>query len=157
MRSDAQSRKYFFRHCTTGGNQEARGSAGCGDLYIENLIEEIDVPMEFFLDTESNVLYYIPESGVNMTTAVVEGTALTRLIQFRGSDSNTPVKYISFVGMNISRSAPTYMQSYEAPSGGDWSIHRGGAVFLDGAEGDVQRCYLSFFREEEIGTISLLP
>ncbi len=24
--------------------------------------------------------------------------------------------------------------SYETPSGGDWSVHRGGAVFVDGAE-----------------------
>ena len=26
------------------------------------------------------------------------------------------------------------MADYEMPSGGDWSIHRGGAIFLDGTE-----------------------
>ena len=58
---------------------------------------------------------------------------LPRIIQFRGSVED-PAHHISFVGMNISRSTPTYLESYEAPSGGDWSIHRGGAVFLHGAE-----------------------
>lgn len=43
------------------------------------------------------------------------------------------MEYINLVGFNVSRSAPTYLDSYEVPSGGDWSIHRGGAVFLDGA------------------------
>lgn len=52
--------------------------------------------------------------------------------QFRGS-ADAPVEYINLVGFNVSRSAPTYLDSYEVPSGGDWSIHRGGAVFLDGA------------------------
>ena len=26
-----------------------------------------------------------------------------------------------------------YLERYETPSGGDWSIHRGAAVFVDGA------------------------
>jgi hypothetical protein len=34
----------------------------------------------------------------------------------------------------VAHSAPTFMADYEMPSGGDWSIHRGGAVFLDGTE-----------------------
>ena len=57
---------------------------------------------------------------------------MPRVVQYRGTAA-APARDISLVGVNISRSSPTYLMDYENPSGGDWSIHRGGAVFLDGA------------------------
>jgi hypothetical protein len=35
--------------------------------------------------------------------------------------------------VTISHAEATYMDRFEVPSGGDWSIHRGGAFFADGA------------------------
>ncbi len=35
-------------------------------------------------------------------------------------------------GLTVRHAAPTYVADYEMPSGGDWSLHRGAAVFLDG-------------------------
>lgn len=131
---------------STGGFQEARGNSGTGRLYIENLKEELDADNEYYFDQAESMLYYKPaassssnisgETGDDVelgADTLVEVPVLPRIIQFRGSVED-PAHHISFVGMNISRSTPTYLESYEAPSGGDWSIHRGGAVFLHGAE-----------------------
>ena len=123
----------------SGGNQEARGSNSVGDMYIENILAELDDASEWFVDSASRELYFLPKAAPNGQAArldnrtVVEVPFLPRVIQFRGSSAN-PVEYISMVGFNVSRAAPTYLDSYEAPSGGDWAIHRGGAVFIDGAQ-----------------------
>jgi hypothetical protein len=119
-----------------GGNQEARGNSGTGALYIENLMEELDAENEFFYDASADTLYFKPDNTIgDMGSALVEAPVLPRIIQFRGAADGTHVEHIAFVGFNISRATPTYLYDYEDPSGGDWSIHRGGAVFLDGAEG----------------------
>jgi hypothetical protein len=116
-----------------GGFQEARGSSGTGAMYIENVLKELDAPNEWWLDVKARTLYYLPAGNSSTSGAgVVEAALLPRLVQFRGS-AEAPVSHISLVGFNISRAAPTYLESYEDPSGGDWSIHRGAAVFLDGA------------------------
>lgn len=127
----------------SGGNQEARGSDSVGDMYIENVLAELDAGSEWFVDSASRELYFLPPgSGAEAQDAhaarldngtVVEVSLLPRVMQFRGSSAE-PVEYISMVGFNVSRAAPTYLGSYEAPSGGDWAIHRGGAVFIDGAQ-----------------------
>ena len=82
-------------------------------------------------------------NGSSLVGAVVEVPVLPRVVQFRGSAAH-PVSNIAVVGVNVSRTAPTYLESYECPSGGDWSIHRGGAVFLDGAVGITLVCSALF-------------
>merc|ERR1712066_70220 len=37
---------------------------------------------------------------------------------------------VSFVGFDFTETRATYLSQYEVPSGGDWSIHRGAAVFI---------------------------
>ena len=119
-----------------GGFQEARGRTKAGAMYIEGIFKELDAAEEWYLDEATHTLYYIAPNGTAGLGAdsVVEGTNLANVIEFRGS-SIAPAAHISLIGFNVSRSAPTFMDSYEMPSGGDWSIHRGGAVFLHGALG----------------------
>ena len=54
-----------------------------------------------------------------------------------GGAAPKTVKHVRLENVTIAHAAATFMAPYETPSGGDWSIHRGAAVFLDGAE-DVQ-------------------
>jgi hypothetical protein len=122
-----------------GGFQEARGNTGTGAAYIENIFKELDATEEWYLNEATHTLYYIPAANDRFTStaaaaSIVEGTNLKQLIEFRGS-VDSPASYISLIGFNISRTAPTFLDSHEMPSGGDWSIHRGAAVFLDGAFG----------------------
>lgn len=53
-------------------------------------------------------------------------------------------KGITISGLSFRDTAATYMSDSSVPSGGDWSIHRGGAVFIENAEGiTVSDCKFS--------------
>ena len=121
-----------------GGNQEARGNNGCGAYYVEGIVEELDAPGEWVL--EGSKLMVIPPAGMTeaeLNVATVEAPQLQTLIEIKGTAA-APVVGVSFAGFNLTGSAQTFLESYEAPSGGDWSVHRGGAVFLQGAENVTQ-------------------
>jgi hypothetical protein len=78
---------------------------------------------------------------VDLEHAGVEVPALDRVVEFRGSQRE-PVKHINLSGFRIAHTASTFLKQYEAPSRGDWTIHRGGAVFLEGAEDcSVEKCF----------------
>ena len=99
---------------------------------------------EWFLDTSTSprTLHYIPLANETDQTAgavppkEVVGVALKRLLVLQGTQAQ-PVKGVKLVGLKISQSAPTFLDKYMVPSGGDWSIHVGGAVFAEGVEGMV--------------------
>lgn len=110
-------------------------------FYIENVFEELDSPGEWYLDAEAGLLYYMPAEGVDLKTAIVEAPVLEQVVEFRGSQQN-PVRCISLSGFRVAHTASTFLEPYEAPSRGDWTIHRGGAVFLEGAEKcSVEKCF----------------
>jgi len=110
-------------------------------FYIENVFEELDSPGEWFLDSSKGILYYMPAPGVDLHRAKVEVPALESVIEFRGSQQD-PVKNVHVSGFRIAHTVSTFLKRYEAPSLGDWTIHRGGAVFFEGAEEcSVEMCY----------------
>lgn len=117
--------------------QRAHGIGGEGHkaswFFIDNIFEELDVPGEWFLDKESNLLYYYPEDNVDLVSSIFEVPIVKDLIQIKG-DSEKPVRNITFKGFEFTQSKSTFMQAYEPVARGDWSIHRGGAVFMEGAE-----------------------
>ncbi|AWW32775.1 hypothetical protein DN752_22980 [Echinicola strongylocentroti] len=101
--------------------------------FIENIFEELDDPGEWYVDHEENLLYYYPPAGVNLSEAMVEVPVVNDLIQLMGSPSS-PVRHIQFKGFRFTQSNYTFMDEYEPLARGDWAIHRGGAVFMEGAE-----------------------
>jgi hypothetical protein len=123
-----------FKKVCTGIGPKSR-------FYIENVFEELDAPGEWYLDRENGVLYYMPAEGVDLSGAVVEAPVLEHVIEFRGSQEN-PVKHITLSSFRIAHTTSTFLEEYEAPSLGDWTIHRGGAVLLEGAEDcAVEKCF----------------
>lgn len=117
--------------------QRSHGIGGKGInaswFFIDNIFEELDVAGEWFLNTDKNLLYYFPEQGIDITTAVFEVPLLKDLIQIKGSASK-PVGHITIKGLDFSQSKTTFMETYEPVARGDWAIHRGGAIFIEGAE-----------------------
>ena len=110
-------------------------------FFIENVFEELDAPGEWYLDREQAVLYYMPAENVDLDSALVEAPILKRLVEFRGSQDN-PVKHIKLSGFRVAHTASTILDEYEALSGGDWTIHRGGAVFMEGtADCGIEDCF----------------
>ncbi|MDO5971794.1 chitobiase/beta-hexosaminidase C-terminal domain-containing protein [Flavivirga aquimarina] len=109
-----------------------KGSKGSW-YFIENIFEELDVPGEWFLDKESNLLYYYPATGVSLREAKVEVPVIKDFIQLKGS-KESPVKNIQFKGFYFTQSSYTFMEEYEPVARGDWAIHRGGVIFMEGTE-----------------------
>jgi len=66
----------------------------------ENAYEFLDEKGEWYLNPYTQMLYYMPRDGENMTTADVELPILEKLIDVVGDDS-TPVSYINFNGLNF--------------------------------------------------------
>lgn len=51
---DKSSGEYTFGR---GGNQGARGNNEGGDFYVQNVMEELDYPGEFFYNESTKLLY----------------------------------------------------------------------------------------------------
>jgi hypothetical protein len=100
-------------------------------FFIENVFEELDSPEEWFLDTATSTLYYYPEAGLDLDSAVIEVPILENLVVFAGTQER-PVEHLSLHGFHFAHTASTYLKSYDVPSLSDWAIHRGGTVLAEG-------------------------
>eukprot|EP01060_Flectonema_neradi_P033223 TRINITY_DN550_c0_g1_i1.p1 TRINITY_DN550_c0_g1~~TRINITY_DN550_c0_g1_i1.p1 ORF type:complete len:848 (+),score=215.29 TRINITY_DN550_c0_g1_i1:43-2586(+) len=130
---------------TKGGFQGGRGwqlngTTGAIDpnptFYIENVFEELDAPTEWFFNqnTRKLYLYYNATSGTAPPKDLqFVSTKLRRLIDISGKFGN-PVKGVTVQGLGFRDTSYTYMAPWAAPSGGDWALHRGGAVFIERTE-----------------------
>jgi hypothetical protein len=122
-----------------GGFQEARGHSIGQEWFIDNIFEELDAPGEWFYDEMEQKLYFFP-NGTDDLPSSGSGTVLQRLLNIRGTLDN-PVYNITVVNITFTQTEPTFLERYEVPSGGDWSIHRGGTVFVEGVHGlTIQQC-----------------
>ena len=108
-----------------GGFQECRGAfIGSNIFYAENVEEELDADREWFM--KGQTLMYIPENGTdpNSPATAIFGAVLKQVIAVDGAAR------LTFRGLTVTHTAPTFLDPYECPSGGDWAIHRGAAVFV---------------------------
>ena len=123
-----------------GGFQEARGCDFGQEWFVENIFEELDAPGEWFYDQVGKKLYLYPNITDGDVPSSGFGTMLKRLFNIRGT-INRPVYNITLMNITFMHTEPTFLDSYEVPSGGDWAIHRDGAVFVEGVDGvTVEQC-----------------
>ncbi|WP_405562440.1 chitobiase/beta-hexosaminidase C-terminal domain-containing protein [Polaribacter sp. Asnod6-C07] len=101
--------------------------------FVENIFEELDVPGEWFLDTKTSTLYYYPMQDVKLSDVKIEVPVIADIIQLKGT-KESPVKNIQFKGFNFTQTNFTFMEAYEPVARGDWAIHRGGTIFMEGTE-----------------------
>eukprot|EP01060_Flectonema_neradi_P007662 TRINITY_DN15378_c0_g3_i1.p1 TRINITY_DN15378_c0_g3~~TRINITY_DN15378_c0_g3_i1.p1 ORF type:complete len:862 (+),score=209.17 TRINITY_DN15378_c0_g3_i1:48-2588(+) len=97
-----------------------------GNWYIENIREELDIDTEFYHDEVTNTLYLRPNGTISSDDLVVP--VLKRIVSLIDTSD------ITITGIGFRDAAYTFMDDWAAPSGGDWSIHRGGALFLENVE-----------------------
>jgi hypothetical protein len=117
-----------------GGWQNNR-RMGMHDKYrfVENIVEELDAPHEWFLDGKTSTLYYYPPKGLDLARAKVEVVGLRHLIEFRGVQ-NDPVRWVTLKGFTFRHAARTFMDNKEPLLRSDWTTYRGGAIFFNGSE-----------------------
>lgn len=118
---------------TYGGFQEARGWSSGASFYIENMLSFLDDADEWFLDVDTNMLYMMVNNSApspNMQTSLIP-TQLDSLIRIEGTQDD-PVLGIVLENLTFSHTSPTFMKPFTMASGGDWSVYRGAAVFIEG-------------------------
>jgi hypothetical protein len=110
-----------------GGFQEARGSVNGSAFYVANIFEELDSPNEWFLDKDTRTLYFMPNDTM---PNIFVASQIPCLISVSGSSIKNPVNNVLIQGLTLTQTSNTYMRDYMVPSGGDWSVHRGGTIYL---------------------------
>jgi hypothetical protein len=112
-------------------------------FFIENVFEELDRPGEWYLDREKGILYFMPTKEMDLSQAAIVVSNLKRVIELKGSRQQ-PVKEVTLSGIRFAHTEATYLEPYETPSLGDWTIYRSGAVVLEGTEHcRVEKCAFS--------------
>lgn len=128
---DAANGNFSFSY---GGFQGARGSNGGGDFFVENVMEELDFPGEFYFDKSASKLYlYHNGTGAPPASATIVAPQKYVLVNASGTQWD-PVTNVKLTGITYKSTAYTYMKPHGVPSAGDWALDRWGAIFLQGTE-----------------------
>ena len=124
-----------------GGFQEARGSGvGAGQhAYIENVFEELDAPGEWWFDAAKSLLFVLPNMSLpELQAATLAIPVLETVIAVNGSQAShgagSYATSISFSGFTVTQTRVAYLEQFEVPSGGDWSVRRAASLFVQDAE-----------------------
>ena len=117
-----------------GGHQNNRPSV-MHEKYrmVENIFEELDSEKEWYFDKKNHKLYLFKNEDFDINQAKIEVTVLKQLLEVKGTLEN-PVKNVSMSGIKFEHASRTFMEEYEPLLRSDWTIYRGGAVFLDATE-----------------------
>ncbi|MEN6451745.1 MAG: right-handed parallel beta-helix repeat-containing protein [Thermoguttaceae bacterium] len=75
----------YFTHAKTKEGVRVSNPAHLQRIYLENAIELLDEPGEWYLDRSTKTIYYMPREGEDMTKAAVIAPAVEKLVEFRGS------------------------------------------------------------------------
>ncbi len=77
-------------------------------FYLENALEFLDQPGEWYLDETAQVLYYKPRAGEDMSTATVVAPMVETLLSATGASTSQQVQYLWFQGLAFAHS--TYLR-----------------------------------------------
>ena len=117
-----------------GGHQNNRPSAMHPELrMVENIFEELNSENEWYYDKDSKQLFLWKNSAIDLNTATIEVSVLKHLLELKGSEIK-PVKNIKIEGISFQNTKRTFMEKYHPLLRSDWTIYRGGALHIDGAE-----------------------
>ena len=137
---------------TKGGFQFPRGTSGMGWWFVDNAgINALSMPHEWWYSPTTSTLFMM-KNGTSDTlpTSLVVGNLAT-LIRATGSQAQ-PLPPITIENLTIAHSEVTYLEPYETPSGGGYSVARRGAIEIEGAQSPlIHNCVL-----EDIGGNGIL-
>jgi hypothetical protein len=137
--SDWGSQHYVIKSASGGTlsydgpycNGRASGMSGSG--MVENILDELDAPGEWYFDKTAGVLYFYPPQGTDLASASIEVAGIETIIQLQGT-SKAPVRFVNLDGFRYTATSRTFAKCNEQVLRSDWHIYRGGSVFIAGAE-----------------------
>lgn len=101
--------------------------------YVENVFEELDAPGEWFLNTSTSTLYFMPPQGADLRQATVVVSGPERLLDIRGR-AGAPVHHVRIAGLKLGHTGASFLRSTEQLLRSDWLIAREGAIYLENTE-----------------------
>jgi len=101
--------------------------------FVENIMEELDTPGEWYFDKASRILYFFPPANIHPATALVEVSTLKNAIELRGT-AEKPVRNVHLKNLHFIHTERSFMETKEPLVRSDWTFYRGGAVLFDGTE-----------------------
>ncbi|MDP9148797.1 MAG: hypothetical protein M3O36_02485, partial [Myxococcota bacterium] len=104
-----------------------------GSQVVENILDELDVPSEWYFDRTAGVLYLMPPAGVDLSAATIEVSGIERVFEYAGTPS-APVQWLDLDGFHFMHTSRTFYKAMEIILRSDWEIYRNGAVLVTGAE-----------------------
>lgn len=112
---------------------------------VENVLEELDAPREWYFDSDTSTIYFSPTDGkAPADTEELFLPQLETIVATRGASQTLPVRNIRLEGLTFSHTLPGFMRPHEPTNGGDWAIRRAAALVLENAEGiTVDSCKLT--------------
>jgi len=121
-----------------GCNQGGEGCVRFQDWWIENVMEELDSPEEWFFNETTKTLYFFFNNTQPSGNEQFVATKTKVLFNVSGSQ-DAPIADFTIRGLEIRDTAYTYLGTDPAdvhgmPSGGDWALQRSGAILLEGTE-----------------------
>jgi hypothetical protein len=115
-----------------------------GPYWVENVVEALDRPGQWYLDRPHGILYYLPRPSEEMRSAEIIAPRLSRVIRVVGR-AGAPVHDLYFEGLTFAHTEwqppPDYASSLQA------GIEVPGALLFDHAE----RCVVTGGGIEHIG------
>ncbi|WP_168735616.1 Ig-like domain-containing protein [Cohnella fermenti] len=84
-----------------GWNYVTVRSSVVNPWYLENAYELLDQPGEWYLDRTTDMIYYKPRTGENMSTADVVAPVAEQLVNIAGTTLDTPADGIRFEGLTF--------------------------------------------------------
>ena len=115
-----------------------------GPYWVENVVEALDTPGQWYLDRPQGILYYLPRPGEEMRSAEIIAPRLSRVIRVVGRDG-APVHDLRFEGLTFAHT------EWQPPADYASSLQAGievpGALLFDYAE----RCVVTGGGIEHIG------
>ena len=136
-----------------GFHIESRKPSGAldteGGWRVENVLELLDAPEEWFFNNKTRELHLFHNESCFGKGSTPNDVAwivpqLKTLLRVGGQGAypgGAPTVGVKLRGLNFRDSPYTYMDEWGVPSGGDWGLHRGGAVLVENAEDlTVQQC-----------------
>ena len=117
--------------CKGGTQNNRRDGISSEHIYMENILSELTEPHEWcYRENEKKVYAYIPDGECTIDTVLVTNETIFKIIDTHN---------VSISNMNIVGTKRTFMKTIEPLLRSDWTIYRGGAIYVTGSR-DITIC-----------------